>query len=53
MSKTFFDGRLAHGICGRQTDRIIAALARVKSYLDYGRVHAHSSRRDRRAERSG
>ena len=30
-----FDGRLADGLCGRQR-QLIAALTRVKSYLDYG-----------------
>ncbi len=31
-----FDGRLAHGFCGRQRAASSPALTRVKSYLDYG-----------------
>jgi alanine-synthesizing transaminase len=35
LSQDLQHGRLAHGLCGRQQE-LIAAMTRVKSYLDYG-----------------
>ena len=52
MSKTFSMAGWRMGFAVGN-ERIIAALARVKSYLDYGAFTPDSSRRHRRAERAG
>ena len=36
LSQDLFDGRLADRLRGRQSRKLIAAMTRVKSYLDYG-----------------
>ncbi len=41
----------ASQLCGRQLQRLIAALTRVKSYLDYGAFTPIQVRGDRRAQR--